>query len=165
MNIIKCATTADIQLIHNMAEIVFLHTYKEILSKEQLDYMMEWMYSNDNLRKQMEVENNTFFIIFVDEKAAGYVSIRPEGGDVFHLEKIYVLPEFQKLKLGKALFMQAIKGIKEMHPGKCEMHLNVNRNNKALKFYEHMGMKIISEGDFPIGNGYYMNDYIMGITI
>ena len=30
------------------------------------------------------------------------------------------------------------------------MELNVNRNNKALQFYEHMGMRKLREGDFPI---------------
>ena len=45
------------------------------------------------------------------------------------------------------------------------MELNVNRNNKALQFYAHMGRRKLREGDFPIGNGYYMNDYIMGLEI
>jgi hypothetical protein len=45
------------------------------------------------------------------------------------------------------------------------MLLNVNRYNKALQFYLHMGMKRVSEGDFDIGHGYYMNDYIMGMEI
>ena len=52
-----------------------------------------------------------------------------------------------------------------MHPEPCVMELNVNRNNKALRFYERMGMHKDREGDFPIGNGFYMNDYIMAITI
>lgn len=43
--------------------------------------------------------------------------------------------------------------------------INVNRNNKALHFYERKGMKKLREGDFAIGNGYYMNDYIMGLEI
>ena len=89
----------------------------------------------------------------------------PEGEDLFHLQKIYVLPSFQGKHLGKLLFEQAVKAIKEIHPTPCEMHLNVNRNNKALRFYEYMGMKKVDEGDFAIGNGYYMNDYIMGLTI
>lgn len=28
-----------------------------------------------------------------------------------------------------------------------------------------MGMKKVRQGDFPIGNGYYMNDYIMALRI
>ena len=84
---------------------------------------------------------------------------------MFHLEKIYVLPYFQKAHCGSFLFRQAIRYIKKAHPAPCRMELNVNRHNKALHFYEHMGMKKVREGDFPIGNGFYMNDYIMGMDI
>lgn len=45
------------------------------------------------------------------------------------------------------------------------MELNVNRENRARYFYERMGMRRLREGDFPIGEGYYMNDYIMGLDI
>jgi hypothetical protein len=45
------------------------------------------------------------------------------------------------------------------------MELNVNRHNRAVTFYEHMGMHKDREGDFPIGEGYYMNDYIMQMTL
>ncbi len=31
--------------------------------------------------------------------------------------------------------------------------------------YRHLGMTVIREGDFPIGHGFFMNDYIMGITL
>ena len=136
---IRKATTADCALIQKLAQQIFPVTYKDILTPEQTDYMMEWMYSLDNIRKQMEEEG--------------------------HLQKIYVLPYYQGAHCGSFLFREAIKYIKEVHPGPCLMELNVNRTNKALQFYEHMGMRKLREGDFPIGNGYYMNDYIMGLEI
>lgn len=39
--------------------------------------------------------------------------------------------------------------------------IHVNRYNKARTFYEHLGMSITKQGDYDIGNGYFMNDYIM----
>lgn len=162
---IRKATTNDIPLIHEMAWVVFPHTYKEILTPEQIDYMMEWMYSEDSLHKQMEKDGHIYYLAFKEDEPAGYLSIQPEGEHVFHLQKIYVLPSFQGMKLGKQLFEQAIKAIKELHPAPCQMRLNVNRQNKALAFYERMGMVNVDEGDFPIGNGYYMNDFIMGMDI
>ena len=39
--------------------------------------------------------------------------------------------------------------------------LNVNRRNKVLDFYQHLGMRIARSGDFDIGGGFFMNDYIM----
>ena len=53
---IRKATSFDIDLIHEMAQNVFPATYGEILTQEQLDYMMEWMYSTESLRKQIEEE-------------------------------------------------------------------------------------------------------------
>ena len=162
---IRKATTNDIPLIHEMAWVVFPHTYKEILTPEQIDYMMEWMYSEDSLHKQMEEDGHIYYLAFKGDEPAGYLSIQPEGEHVFHLQKIYVLPSFKRMKLGKQLFEQAIKAIKELHPAPCQMRLNVNRQNKALAFYERMGMVKVDEGDFPIGNGYYMNDFIMGMDM
>ena len=47
---IRKADTADIGLINKLAWQVFPATYKDILTKEQSDYMMEWMYSPESLR-------------------------------------------------------------------------------------------------------------------
>ena len=162
---IRKATTADCGLIHDMASIVFPATYKEIISAEQMEFMMDWMYSHDNIRKQMEEEGHVYFIAYQEDEPCGYVSVQPQGDDVFHLQKIYVLPSFQGAHLGSKLFDHAVQYIKEIHPSPCLMELNVNRNNKALHFYEHKGMKKLREGDFHIGNGYYMNDYIMGLEL
>ncbi|MDE5678304.1 GNAT family N-acetyltransferase [Phocaeicola sp.] len=162
---IRKATTLDIELINRMARIAFPATYQEILSKEQMDFMMDWMYSPQSLRKQMEEEGHLYYIAYKDGEAAGYVSVQPEEEHVFHLQKLYVLPRFQGCRLGRILFEHAVKAIKGMHPQPCEMRLNVNRYNKALQFYLHMGMEKVDEGDFYIGNGFYMNDYIMGLKI
>ena len=162
---IRKATLDDISLINELAWIVFPHTYKELLTEGQIEYMMDWMYSEKNLRKQMTEDGHIYFIAYKDEEPAGYLSIQPEGEHTYHLQKIYVLPHFQGMKLGKLLFNHAIKAIKELHPEPCQMRLNVNRENKAVTFYQRMGMVKVDEGDFPIGNGYYMNDYIMGLDI
>lgn len=161
----KRATTLDCSLIHSMANVVFRETYREILSPEQMDYMMEWMYSPKSLDKQITIEGQVYFIGYWEGEPCGYISIEQQEEDVFHLQKIYVMPGFQGKGIGKDLFLLAISHIKSEHPTPCLMELNVNRNNKAIQFYERMGMKRLREGDFDIGNGYYMNDYIMGIEI
>lgn len=162
---LRKATVADCELIQKLAQQIFPVTYQEILTPEQTDYMMKWMYSLDNIRKQMEEEGHVYFLAYDKNEVAGYMSVQPQAEDVFHLQKIYVLPSYQGAHCGSFLFRQAIKYIKEVHPAPCLMELNVNRHNKALNFYERMGMRKLREGDFEIGNGYYMNDYIMGMEI
>ena len=163
---IRKATLEDIELINRLAWIVFPHTYQELLSPGQIDFMMDWMYSPVNLQKQMTEDGHIYYLAFEGNEPAGYLSIQPEAEHIYHLQKIYVLPSFQGKKLGKLLFQQAIDGIKELHPEPCQMRLNVNRyNTKAVEFYQRMGMKKIFEGDFDIGHGYLMTDYIMALDI
>ena len=161
---IRKATKEDCMLINRLASQVWEATYGHILSKEQLDYMFEWMYAPHNLIQQMN-NGHVYFIGYKENEPLGYVSVEQQDKDLFHLQKIYVLPSFQGCHAGSFLFKEAVKYIKSIHPAPCTMELNVNRENKALHFYRHMGMKKVREGDFPIGNGYYMNDYIMGIEI
>ena len=85
---IRKATTEDIPLINKLAWIAFPATYQDILTKEQIDYMMDWMYSPENLLKQMTEEGHVYYIAFTDNEPAGYVSIQKEAEDLFHLQKI-----------------------------------------------------------------------------
>lgn len=88
---IRKATTADCELIHKLAWQIFPETYKDILSPEQNDYMMEWMYSIENIRKQMEEEGHVYFIGYKDKEVCGYVSVQQQGEDLFHFVKLLKL--------------------------------------------------------------------------
>lgn len=167
---IICAGPEDMMLVHDMAEVVFRHTYRDILSGEQMEYMMDWMYSSASLRRQLE-EGHVYYIAYRDGRPCGYVSVQhdgfTEGGRMlFHLHKIYVMPSEQGSGLGRLLFETAMDHIRKECGGfPAAVELNVNRNNAAIGFYLHLGLKILRQGDFHIGNGFYMNDYIMGLDI
>lgn len=158
---IRKATAQDIPLIKSMAEIVFKTTYKDILSPEQMEYMMEMMYSSDSLCRQMTEEGHIFLLL--DDIA--YVSYRfdrkEELCEIYHLEKLYVLPAFQGRGIGRKMFDTVVSEIFSVARAPFKIELNVNRHNPAVAFYERIGMHKDRQGDFPIGNGFYMNDYIM----
>ena len=164
------ATTDDIELIRSIAKVAFPATYSTIISAEQIDYMMEWMYSAEKL--QQEISGNiTYLLAEVDGRTVGYLAFGPDEsaaalsaaapgqGRLFHLHKIYLLPEAQGGGNGKRLFMA---GEREMRlAGATAFELNVNRGNPALGFYRHLGMQLSRSGDFDIGGGFFMNDHIM----
>ena len=128
--------------------------------------MMDWMYSVNSLSEQMD-EGHVYLIAYSENnEPLGYVSVNKEGNDIWHLQKIYVLPDIHGKGIGNFLFEQAISYIKEEEDNKpFKIQLNVNRNNRAIGFYLKKGMQKIDEGDFPIGNGFYMNDYIMELNV
>lgn len=161
---IKKASITDVALIHKLGNVAFTDTYSAILTPEQIDYMLDWMYSEASLTAQLE-NGHVYYIGYSDGVPFGYLSVQRENETTFHLQKIYLLKEFQKKGLGDLLFKQAISHVEQITSNPCRIILNVNRNNSAKGFYEKMGMVKIDEGDFPIGNGFYMNDYIMGIGV
>ncbi|MDD5862134.1 MAG: GNAT family N-acetyltransferase [Prevotella sp.] len=170
MKTIYQASLKDIPVIQGIARVTFTDTYHDIITPEQNDYMMEMMYSTDSLTRQMTVDHHTYLIACLDGKPVGYVSVQPlsekeDGLDVIELQKIYVLPNLHGQHLGQFLFDEAVKFIKTIHPAPCMMELHVNRHNQALGFYEHQGMRKLRQGDYPIGQGFYMNDYIMGLEL
>lgn len=165
MRAIRKATSQDIELIRQLALEVFPATYKNILTVEQIAYMLDWMYSSESLYQQMTEKNHSYFIGYKGDSPFGYASIEQKEEDVFCLQKIYILPSFQGEHLGSYLFQELINYIKKVHLTEFTLELNVNKNNPALKFYERMGMKKVGERKAPIGNDFYMDDYIMAIRV
>lgn len=189
------AGVADIPQIRAMAGVAFPATYAAIITPEQTAYMMQMMYAEEVLRREMtELDIAWFIARHADGVPSGFVSIGRDdshiataapgaaaaggvgGGEaaraevatdipLFHLHKIYVLPACQRQGLGRRLFHAAIAYAKSEAGGRCRIELNVNRQNKALDFYRREGMHIARTGDFPIGGGFYMNDYIMAIEL
>lgn len=163
---IRKADIDDIPSIRGMASIVFPETYKSIISSEQIEFMMDMMYSEESITRQMNEDKVIYYLI----EDQGYVSFSREGRtddgrELYHLDKLYVLPAFQGQGLGRELFEKVLSEVRSISGGDSRIELNVNRKNPAVSFYERMGMTKARSGDFPIGKGFYMNDYIMAIDL
>ena len=57
------AGNSDLQTIHDMAQVVFRQTYRDILSPEQMEYMMDMMYSLPNMQRQLE-EGHRYYVAY-----------------------------------------------------------------------------------------------------
>jgi ribosomal protein S18 acetylase RimI-like enzyme len=163
--LIRKADINDCSRIHELASRIWEPTYGSILPKEQLEYMFEMMYSVGHIRQQMTESGHEYLIVYADNEPAGYISIEKKSDDTFIFQKIYTLPELHGYGLGRYLIEQGIAHIKSIHPLPFTIELYVNRENPAVGFYEHLGMKKIATRDHDIGNGFYMNDYIMAMKI
>ena len=154
----KLASTADIPTIIAIQEKTWEPTYGDILTKEQIDFMFEKIYSSESLLRQFTVEQHSFLILLNNGEPEGFASVSADGPEKFKLQKIYVLPFTQGTGAGKFLLVETENFVKSA--GGKKLLLNVNRYNKAKGFYEKMGFVVTGEEDIPIGP-YWMNDYIL----
>ena len=162
---VKKVGIESIPVIQLLAQITWVVAYKEILSEAQMSYMLGQIYSTKSLQNQIEEQGHQFILVTAEEKAAGFASYgvkKEEDQTIYKLHKIYIDPNQQGKGIGKILLDYILQDIKPS--GAKGLELNVNRHNKALGFYQKLGFEIIDEQDIPIGNGYFMNDYIMKLN-
>jgi diamine N-acetyltransferase len=153
----------DLWEVRELAQRIFPVTYQDIVESRQIDYMMDLIYSPEALTDQLDQGQNFLILLYEGSPAgfASYTRLTEEG--IFKLNKIYLDGHLQGKGLGKYLLTDVISRVKG--EGGISLRLNVNRHNEARGFYEKMGFTLLQEELIDIGNGYFMDDYVMEISL
>ncbi|RYD72508.1 MULTISPECIES: GNAT family N-acetyltransferase [Pedobacter] len=157
---IRKAKEQDIEIIRDIAAATWPATYLEIIGQNQIDYMLEKMYSKGELLGQL-LEGHIFLIAEDNENQFGFAgySIVDHEERTYKLHKLYVLPSAHGKGVGKILINEVFNQVKDA--GGAALQLNVNKHNKAKDFYLKGGFTIKESVKIDIGGGYFMDDYVM----
>lgn len=154
-----------LHIVQSIAHRTWPSTFAEILSPEQIQYMLNWMYSLDMLESQFD-KGHTFLLIEGNGIELGFAGfeLNYSDGPKAKLHKIYLLPEAQGKGAGKALILEVAN--RARNAGQKSLLLNVNKyNQKAIVFYNRIGFEEIYKEVIDIGNGYVMDDVVMELTL
>ncbi len=164
MYTITTATIKDVATICQLAEATWWPTYMPILVQEQIRYMLDLIYSAENIEKQIANSEQIFLLLKEGDRAVAFAGYSPYDAEpaTYKLHKLYCLPETQGKGYGRVLIDTISRIAADAGAGK--LLLNVNRYNKSLSFYQKMGFSIAREEDIAIGP-YWMNDYVMQKTL
>ena len=150
------ATQEDIGTICSLADKIWREHYPSIISTAQIDFMLQNRYSDEVIWEGMQRGEN-YFLAFAGDEPVAYASVELKQG-VYFMHKFYVDVSKHRTGIGERFFYYILEQLDLKHP----IRLQVNRQNyKAVNFYFKMGFIIESVGDFDIGGGYYMNDFVM----
>lgn len=157
---IRTATVNDVDTILSIADTTWWVAYSPILEREQIEFMLNEIYSADKIGKQVAENLQTYLLLEEEGEPVAFAAYSPreENADIYKLHKLYCLPQTQGKGYGKILINEVAQKTKDA--GKNVLELNVNRYNKAKSFYEKMGFELAYEEDIAIGP-YWMNDYVM----
>lgn len=163
--ITPAAGSRDLAVIAQIARATWPVSYRDMIPASQIDYMLDLFYAPASLERQAEELGHLFFILQNEDQAIGFASIECDHAEAgtCKLHKLYVLPSGQKSGAGKFLMQHIIHTAMVRH--QQSLVLQVNRKNPALGFYRHLGFFIRETLDLDIGNGYFMNDYLMELSL
>ncbi|UEG49235.1 GNAT family N-acetyltransferase [Ferruginibacter lapsinanis] len=159
---IKKVGEEAIPAIHSLARSIWPIAYKNIITDEQIDYMLELMYSPTSLQQQILEKKHQFIMAYENDLPVGYssYSIKSETEiNTYRLHKLYVSVDQQRKGIATRLLNYIISDIQPT--GATAIQLNVNKMNPSVLFYTAKGFTVAEEQMLDIGNGFFMDDYIM----
>ncbi len=161
MNIqISAANVNDAFGIQQISYITWPTTYGNIVSADQINFMLHKFYNPLLLTQQFENPAHYFFKVEVDNKIVGYAHCYPyeKFENTYYVSKLYILFEFHGMQLGKLLLNFIENALKAKNI--TALYLNVNRGNTAVDFYKKMKFEIVESVDIPLDK-FWLNDYVM----
>ena len=155
------ADLLDIPLIRGLADVIWRDHYPEVISQDQIEYMLGLMYSEAKLSEQLHNPAFAYWLVLPDgvahkSDAVGYISVENKGNGLFFIHKFYL--RHRGKGLGSSAFRQLLD--KMQHPDLIRLYVN-RRNFKSVNFYFKNGFVIHSWVDQPFGQGYIMDDFLM----
>lgn len=158
---LRTATTSDLKIVREIAYKSWPQAYGQILSKAQIEFMLDSFYAIPVLKLNIQERQHHFLLVYEDIACLGFASYehKYQNQAVTRLHKLYLLPEAKGKGAGKALILSIEKLAKEN--ASQIISLNVNKFNPSVGFYKKLGFTIVAEEDLEIGQGYLMEDYKM----
>ena len=157
----KKATTIDIPLIRSLADRIWWQHYPDIITNDQIIYMLNMMYSEKSIAEQMDNKQD-YTLIYADREPVGYCAVSEKSPKHYFLHKFYIDTTKHRSGIGSAAFDHILKNDCR---GFAEIRLQVNRRNiKAVNFYFKKGFVIDYVEDVDIGSGYSMDDFFMKLV-
>jgi len=160
------ASVPDLVYVREIALETWPKTFSNILTPDQIAYMLDWMYHSEALKSQVLDKKHVFLLAKENGKYLGFCSYEIHCKEAIKtkIHKIYILPDTQGKGIGKKL-IEAVRQIAKEN-GDSHLFLNVNKHNRAaIDFYEHIGFYEAYKEVIDIGNGFVMDDVVMELKI
>lgn len=155
---IREMSVADIPVVRELAERIWRRHYvPEIVTAEQIEYMLPRIYSDEAITRNIREKQQRFWLLYEEGTLLGYTAVEPVSKGAWFIDKLYIDMNTQRKGLGSTLLEHIVR---ELRP--VALHLRVNRKNfKAINFYFKHGFFIESLDVLDIGGGYVMDDFLM----
>lgn len=139
----------DLATLKRISIQTFSDTFGEYNTEANMNQFFEESYNLDQLKSEMDDINSQFYFIRVDGDIAGYTKLNVDG-EIFELERIYILNSYQKYGLGRLLVDHAISAAKLHNCSQIRLGVWENNDN-ALAFYQQMGFQKVGQHVFKLG--------------
>ncbi len=109
---------------------------------------------------QYNKPTGALLLAYVDDAAIGCVGVRYFENDVAELKRMFVLPEYRKLKIGQRLLDEAINAASELGYKKIRLDTLENMQAALKLYHQNDFFEIVPYRHNPIPGAIYMERLI-----
>jgi diamine N-acetyltransferase len=155
----------DIDQLIALARDIWYRHYPDMITVEQIEYMLAQRYHPAAIRAQIASESAWWDKLIMDGTMVGFSACELcEDPQEMKLDKVYVSYDLRGRGYGSLLIRNA-EARARAH-GRTRLYLQVNKHNRsAIEAYQRNGFTVSRAARFDIGNGFYMDDYVMAKEI
>jgi GNAT superfamily N-acetyltransferase len=156
---------ADVAPVCALAREIWLQHYPGIITVSQIEYMLAQRYSPDAIRMQLHAGEAWWDKLEVGGELCGFASYEHgAAARSMKLDKLYVHQLFRGQGLGAALIDYVAKAARRQDMD--TLYLQVNKyNHGSVAAYLRTGFTIARTLKVDIGNGFFMDDYVMSRSL
>jgi ribosomal protein S18 acetylase RimI-like enzyme len=158
---------ADLEELRKVSREIWFTHYPTIISNEQIEYMLTKMYGTGVIENEIYNQGIFYDQVLHNSQLVGYLSYGAEMMDnisYLKLHKCYLLPSLHGFGYGQKMLFHIYQKAQAMKLKKIILNVN-KRNEKGIKAYSRFGFRIIDSQVIDFGNGFVLDDYIMGYDI
>jgi diamine N-acetyltransferase len=153
---------SDLAKIQRIAYETWPNTFGQLLPREQIDYMLQLIYNEESLMKQIQEKGHNFMLAEKNNQPLGFSSyeINYNAQPKLMIHKLYILPTAQGLGIGTKFINMLSKLAVQNSNNQLRLKVYI-KNDKAIEFYEKYGFRKVGTESTDIGNNYEVSDYVM----
>ncbi len=156
-------TSNDFRQLEPFAASIWEQHYTPIIGADQVAFMLDKYQSAKAMSDQFSSGYKYAVVICGDQKA-GYFAYDGIAEKEVFISKLYIHKDFRRRGLGRRILDFISNEARAL--GCTAMTLSVNKDNSdSIQFYTAYGFQTIKSQKVAIGEGFYMDDYVMSCPV
>ncbi|SFD57116.1 Ribosomal protein S18 acetylase RimI [Chitinophaga sp. CF118] len=147
----------DLSVLQKICWEAYSQNFYHHWNEDGLELYINKVFGTETLKSEFNDNNIHYYVAFTNQEPVAFMKLNLssnlpglEPGKGIELDKIYILPQFKGMKIGKKLFELAFD-IANNHKKEIFWLSVIDTNQEAVTFYEKVGFKFHSKTrlDYP----------------
>lgn len=150
-------TIADLEALHHLAKQTFYDAFADANTKSDMALYISTNLTSEKIADELNTIESEFYFAILEDKIVGYLKVNfglaqneMKRGASMEIERIYILKDYQNMKIGQVIFEFAMERAKSANVD--FVWLGVwEKNTRAINFYKRNGFTDFDKHDFILG--------------